>query len=264
MFGKKKNKNKFGLFTDKKDTLEANASHIEKREKQILEDISQVEENTLQLAESALRNVGTEIGLLETIDALLEEQSKAYSEYVALRENVKEQVEAGMGLVEQNKHFTTPSKYLSEAPQTLRERNRAYEICLNEMTESNFEERVAALREEITESYKDIQELERTIHNLVSLLKESNMAATKLLMKFQTNEKIMRTSVMRDYSEDFGDMKARMVELRNADEEISKFGERSGLQMGDIKEEMQAIKRELAELESDISYIMDTMDTIES
>lgn len=257
MFGKKKNKNKFGIFGDKKELLEANVSHIEKRENQILEDIAQVEENTAQLVENATFNVSTEIGLLQTLEELKEDQAKAYADYVAFCENVTAQVRAGAELVDQNKHFTSPSKYLSEVPAALRAKNKKYENCLSEMNEANFEEQATVLRMEITESYKDIQELENTIHHLVSLLTESNKAATKLVMKFGAYDKLVKNSSMRDFSEDLAEIKDEVVGLRNTDEEISKCAERSKLQMEDIKEEMQAIKTEIAEIESDISYLMD-------
>lgn len=257
MFGKKKEKNKIGIFGDKKELLEANVSHIEKREKQILEDIAQVEENTDQLEENATLNVSTEIALIQTLEELTQDQSKAYADYVAFCENVISQMTAGAELVDQNKHFTSPSKYLSEVPAALRARNKNYESCLSDMNEANFKEQAEMLRTEITESYKDIQEMENTIHHLVSLLTESNKAATKLVMKFANYEKLLKNTSMRDFSEDLAEIRDEVMGLRNTDEEISKCAERSKLQMEDIKEEMQAIKKEIAEIESDISYLMD-------
>jgi peptidoglycan hydrolase CwlO-like protein len=62
---------------------------------------------------------------------------------------------------------------------------------------------------------------------------------------------------MRDFSEDLAEIRDEVMGLRNTDEEIAKCAERSKLQMGDIKEEMEAVKREIAEIESDISYLMD-------
>ena len=257
MFGKKKDKNKLGIFGEKKEVLEANVSHIEKREKQILEDIAQVEENTDQIVENATLNVSTEIALIQTLEELTQEQAKAYGDYMAFCENVISQMTAGAELVDQNKHFTSPSKYLSEVPTVLRAKNKKYENCLSEINEANFKEQIQVLRAEITESYKDIQELENTIHHLVSLLTESNKAATKLVMKFTGYEKLVKNTSMRDFSEDLAEIRDEVMGLRNTDEEIAKCGERSKLQMEDIEEEMQAIKQEIAEIESDISYLFD-------
>ena len=264
MFGNKKKKNILALgkgffaqFIDKKEVFEANISQIEKGEKRIQEDLAQVEENTGVLVENASVNVGTETGLLQTLEELKEEQAKAFSDYVTLCASVKEQVDAGTMLVEQNKHFTSPSKNLSEVPAALREKNKIYENYLREINGSNYEEIVPSLRAEITESYKQLQELENTVHHMVSLLKESNIAATKLLKKFQNNDRLMETSAMRDFSGDMEAIRDQVVGLRNLEEEIVKSGERNKLQLVDIKEEMQAIHKDFAEMDSDMSYLMD-------
>lgn len=263
MFGSKKNKksekgkSKFSIFGEKQEVLEANVSHIERRENQILEDLAQVGEHTAVIVETATLNTGTEVILLQTLGELAEEQRKAYADYTLLCDTVREQIAAGIELVEKNKHFTTPSRYLSEAPGALREKNKRYEQYLREMDDSNYEEKAEALRNEITESYKDIQELEKVVHHLVALLKESNIATTKLLKKFQSNEKIIRDSSMRDFSQDYGELMEDLMGVRSLEEEIVKCGERANLQVSDVREEMQAIKNEIAEIESDISYLME-------
>ena len=257
MFGKKKDKNKFGIFEEKKEILEANVSHVEKIEQQILEDVAQVKENTTQVMEHATFNVSTEISLIQTLEELTADQAKAYADYVAFCENVVSQAKAGVELIEQNKRLTSPSKYLNEVPGALRAKNKQYETYLNEMNEANVQEQIALLRAELNDSYKDIQELEDTIHHLMGLLMESNKAATKLVMKFAGYEKLVKTTSMRDFSEDLAEIKDEVMGLRNTDEEISKCAERSKLQTEDVQEEMLAIKKEIAEIESDISYLMD-------
>jgi chromosome segregation ATPase len=201
--------------------------------------------------------VSTEISLIQTLEELKEEQAKAYADYMEFCGNVVAQIGAGAELMDQNKRLTSPSRYLSEVPAALRARNKRYENCLSQMNEANVCEQVSLLQAELTESYKDIQELEETIHHLMMLLTESNKAATKLVMKFTGYEKLIKNSSMRDFSEDLAEIRDEVMGLRNTDEEIAKCAERSKLQMEDIKEEMQAIKQEIAEIEIDISYLMD-------
>ncbi len=304
MFGSRKNKNAseqskelFAQILDKKEVFEANISQIEVGDKRIQEDIAQVEENTCTLVDHAMLNVETESVLLHSLDELKEEQAKAFSDYVNLCEGIKDQMEAGMELVEQNKHYTSPAKYLSEVPSELREKNKAYEGHLGEMAEYgkkmsvlalnaaieagrlgdnskqfvsvaeeirlnalSYEKTALALRDEITESYKELQELENTIHHIVSLLKDTNMGAAKLLKKCQHNSKLMEHSSMRDFSEELEELRDQVVGLRNQDEEIIKSGERNKLQLTDIKEEIQAVKKDLSEMDSDISYLMDLVE----
>ena len=184
-----------------------------------------------------------------------EEQAGAYEDYQNLCQGIMEQVQAGMELVDQNKHFTGPSKRLSEAPAQLKERNRAYERLLLEITKDNFEEKSVALMHEVMDSYEEIQELEKTIQQLLAMLKESNMAATKLVMKFQGNERMIQAARVRNFAEDMAEFRDDIVGLRNVDEEVSKVSERIAIQVQDVREELASMKNELAELESDIIYL---------
>lgn len=301
MFGSKKYKNTsseekgyLSQILEKKAVFNANIFQIEVGEKRILEDIAQVEENTADMVERALLNVSTETALIQSMEEFGANQEKAFSDYVKLSEGIREQMEAGMELVEQNKHFTKPAKYLSDVPSVLREKNKFYEAHLGELEECgkkigvlalnaaieagrlgddgkqyvaaaeeirqsaiNYEKTAVAIREEIRESYKELQALENSVRHMVQLLKDSNMGAAKLLKKCQDNSKLLEGSAMRDFTEEVEEFKDKIVGLRNLEEEIVKSGERDKLQLGDMKEELLAIKKDIAEIDSDISYLMD-------
>jgi len=301
MFGSKKNKNVsdqskavFAQVLEKKEVFEANISQIEEGNKRVAEDLSQLEENTSNLVENATLNVQTETALLHTLEDFTKEQEQVFKDYEQLREGIREQMDAGMELVDQNKHFTRPAKYLSEVSSTLRERNKQYEIFLAEMEEcgknmtalsmnmaanaeqfgdeakpfvsaaeqirsnvTHYEKTLAAMMEEIRNSYLELQEMENNIHHMVSLLKDSNKGATNLLKICQKNSTLIEKSVIRDTSEDMAEFRDKVVSLRNLDEEIVKCTERNKLQISDVKEEFLAFKKDLAEVDSDISYFMD-------
>ena len=263
MFGNKKDKREkrfLSVFGEKKEVMEANVSVIESREKQILEDLDALAANGSYLQEQTELNVGTEIAMMQIVSQLQEEQAAAYEDYQNLCQGIMEQAQAGMELVDQNKHFTGPSKRLNEAPAQLKERNRTYERLLLEMTADNYQEKAVALMNEVMESYKDIQEMEKTIQQLLSMLKESNMASTKLVMKFQSNERMIQSSRIRDFAEDMVEFRDDIVGLRNVDEEVSKVSERIAIQVQDVREELASMRSELAELESDIMYLKDIVE----
>ena len=113
---------------------------------------------------------------------------------------------------------------------------------------------------EVMDSYEEIQELEKTIQQLLSMLKESNMAATKLVMKFQGNERMIQAARVRNFAEDMAEFRDDIVGLRNVDEEVSKVSERITIQVQDVREELASMKNELAELESDIIYLKDIVE----
>ena len=123
MFGNKKEKREkrfLAIFGEKQEVMEANVSVIDSREKQILEDLDTLAAHSIYLQEQTELNVGTEIAMMQMASQLQEEQAGAYEDYQNLCQGIMEQVQAGMELVDQNKHFTGPSKRLSEAPALLK------------------------------------------------------------------------------------------------------------------------------------------------
>ena len=52
----------------------------------------------------------------------------------------------------------------------------------------------------------------------------------------------------------------KVVGIRNLDEEVAKCTERNKIQLSDIQEELQNQKKEMAEMESDLSHLLDTLE----
>ena len=67
----------------------------------------------------------------------------------------------------------------------------------------------------------------------------------------------MNQSGMRDFSADLIPLRDRVVNMRNLDEEIAKCCERNKIQLSDIQEDIQNQRQELAEIESDLFYLLD-------
>ena len=301
MFGSKKNKleeqirEAFFEVAAKRKVFETGMAQVEEGESHIHTELCQIMENSIGLVNNAMLNIEEESALIHTIDDFSRNLREAVGGYTQLTEAVSVQMADITNLVEENKHYTSPAKYLTEAPTALKQSCESYETQLEELAETsrqmgvmalnaaieagrmgesakqfvavseeirqaaaNYEQATLSLKEEVTSSREKIEELEDTIHRLVALIKEGNIATTRLLKKCQETEKMVQNSTMRDFSDDLILMRDKVVGMRNLDEEIAKCGERNHIQLSDIQEEVLNQKRELAELESDLSYLFDT------
>lgn len=301
MFGNKKNKIEeqireiFSQITDQRETFEQGVTQIEEGEKRIFADVCQVLENTNELSNHAMLNIEEESTLIHSIDDFSRDLRVAAEKYAQVTELAKQEMEAITELVEANKHFTSPSKYLTEIPATLKLVNESYEKQLSEMAEYGrqmgvmalnaaieagrmgegakqfvsaaeeirqtalvYEKAAVSMKEELAASKAKVNELEDTIHRLVGLLKDSNMGTARLLKKCQETNNVIKNASMRDFSDDMILMRDKVVAMRNLDEEIAKCAERNQIQLCDIQDEVQAQKQSVVELESDLSHLFDT------
>jgi len=301
MFGNKKSKIEeqvkevFSQVSEQRTVFEAGVSQIEEGEKRIYADIYQVMENTNDLVNHAMLNIEEESTLIHSIDDFSRNLRVAVEEYGQLTQLVQQQMDAVTELVEENKHFTSPAKYLTEAPTVMKQSYESYETQLDEMAEYGrqmgvmalnaaieagrigesakqfvavseeirqtamvYEKAASSMKEEIAASKAKIDELEEIIHRLVALTKDSNMGTTRLLKKCQETTSMVQNSSMRDFSDDMILIRDKVVGMRNMDEEVAKCGERNKIQLCDIQEEIQNQKTNLVELESDLSHLFDT------
>jgi methyl-accepting chemotaxis protein len=189
--------------------------------------------------------------------------------------------------VEQNKHFTTPSKILGELPAELAAQKEA---CLEELDAMEgfgkqmsvlslnaaieagrmgeagmgfvgaaeevrsyarqYEQAVARLKEKMAHSDEQLKTLEENIRYIISLLKDNNVATTKLMRDCEALQKKVEQSVNCDFSEDFRKVREELVGMKNAEEEIMKAEERNQMQFEDIRGEVESQEvneREIAE-----------------
>ena len=114
------------------------------------------------------------------------------------------------------------------------------------------------MKEEVEASNAKIAEMEETISLLLSLIKDNNLGAAKLFKTGQETQKFIENTAMRDFSNDLIQIRDKVVNMRNLDEEIAKCAERSKIQMSDIQEDIQHQKQELAEMESDLFHLLDS------
>ena len=301
MFGSKKNrkdeqiKEIFDHIYQERVVFETSVSQVEDGRKRVYNDICQVMTNTNQLTTHAMLNIEEESKTIHNIDEFSKDLIGAVEEYGQLKMEVGEHLQSVTALVEENKHFTSPAKYLSEVPNALKQNCQSYEQQLEDMTEygkrmgvlalnaaieagrlgeggrsfvlaaeeirqtaATYEKAAAAMKEEVIASHEKIAELEETITHLISLMKENNVGTAKLFKKCQETQKFVEASGMRDFSEDLISIRDQVVKMRNLDEEIAKCAERNKIQLCDIQEDIQGQKQALAEMESDLLHLLDT------
>ena len=196
------------------------------------------------------------------------------------------QIEQEMAqLVEENKHFTTPSKFLNEFPVALKAENEKTReelekmqdcgkqmgvLALNAAIEAGrmgeggkqfvtaaetirvsagtYDELIDQAHKRLADSDERIAELEEQVHRMVTLLKENNVAMTKLMKSCQEASRQAQEWNRLKPCPNFKEMENQIVVLRNADEEIAKSEERNRMQMEDFTEEMESQKKNFDEL----------------
>lgn len=199
----------------------------------------------------------------------------------------KQQDEKIMEVVENNKHFTTPMKYIAELPAARKEEERTMRARAQHMTElsknmtvlslnaaieagrmgeagsrfvataeeiRSFSEEygkdAADLLEQLDQAEEKNRELEEQIHHLNGLLRENNISMTKLL-----KESMMSTSTYEVGQLDLKTMVSdpavgRADVLMQSEKERLKIQKQMQEQLGNIGEEQSELKNSVDELEA--------------
>lgn len=278
--------------TEQKENFENSAARVEETRKRIETDVCQVVENTKGLAGYARTNIEEENKLIRSLDGVSDKLENSIRDYEQIAGLVKEQFDAAVKLAEEQKHYTTPSKALKAVPEVMKQQaalqkeqldnivgdgRKINVLALNAAIEAGhmddgkqfvavcedirqismeFENMAIGLREELEESENKIAELEETVQYLVSVLKDSNIAASHLLKKGQELNKAVENAAMPSFSDDFVLVRDKIIGMRNLDEEIAKCEERNQIQFSDIQEDLQVQKNMLTELQSNVVNIL--------
>ena len=300
MFGNKRKRDEkirdvFDHIYQQRVNFETSVGQVEEGRMRIHRDLCMVMNSVNELTTHAMLNIEEESKAISEIDAFSKDLIGALEEYNQLKSDVENQINTVTSLVEENRHFTAPAKYLREVPSALRQSSQSYEKQLDDMTEYgkrmgvlalnaaieagrmgesgknfvlaaeeirqtavSYEKAAVAMKEEVEASNAKIAEMEETISLLLSLIKDNNLGAAKLFKTGQETQKFIENTAMRDFSNDLIQIRDKVVNMRNLDEEIAKCAERSKIQMSDIQEDIQHQKQELAEMESDLFHLLDS------
>ena len=200
-----------------KDTAEEQFARMTASRAQMEKEIEEIEQQMQQngeLSENGAQAAGELHNTLITMNNGIATFDANHSVFM---EQVKGQNEKVVEIVENNKHFTTPMKHISEAPQALREMRQALGeraermeelsktmgvLALNSAIEAgrmgesgtrfvtaaeqvrayadDYEQEALALKAQLGEAEERITSLEEQVHHLNELLKENNISMGKL------------------------------------------------------------------------------------
>lgn len=270
---------------EKKDMYAATASEMEESRRQAAVGIEQIRQNITNASELAAGNVEVELALTASFRDLAEKAEGIENTHGEVTEHFRDILEKTTELVDANKHFTSPSKYLNEVPAKMRARNKDTGRQLDQMEEfgkqmgvlaldaaieagrlgesgkqfvasaeairsyaANYDEVIAKARKELSDAEEEVQRLEEEVRRLVSLLKDNNIATTKLMKScgdvVREAEKAGEASI----DEDLEMLINQVTILRNADDEIVKSEERNRMQLEDLTEELDSQAKNQKEL----------------
>lgn len=165
------------------------------------------------------------------IAAQMKEQNKQMSVL-----SLNAAIEAGM-LGEQGKLFV-------EAAESIREASVSYDSAID------------AVEQELSEAKAEISALKEQVSHLVGLLKDNNVATTKLM-----KQGVELNHVFSQCDEISVDMieacRQQIVSIRNTQEEIIKFEERNKLQIEDAYAEISTQRKNSVEIKSTVDKVLD-------
>lgn len=287
----------FSKMADKMVSLETPIGQMENIWERISTDLEQASENTDVLTTHANTNVTSESNLIYSMDDFSGKIQAVQKESRQLAEMLEGQYHAALALVEKNKLYTNTSRRLTEIPAELQTDIESCEKQLEEITgcgrqmgvlalnaaieagrmgiegkqfvaaseeirqmAMDCEKSALALQEELHISQKKMQEYEEVIQYMITLIKESNIAANELFKKEQEMKQLVQAAAAQDVLEDIAVMRDGVVGMRNQDEEIVKCGERNKIQLSDIKEDAQIQKNMLEELRQGMKQVLDMLE----
>ena len=277
------------------EILDTNVTEIAESCSRTGEYANQVADNVNSTIESAKSNIDVEASLIHSLDEYGNAVSKTQADIEKLVEKVKEQNEEALKLVDNNKHFTSPSKYLSELPSTFREANQKYSGHIGKMSEyckqmgvlalnsaieagrlgdsgkvfvnscevirtyaTNYENEIALMKDEISASNEKIAYLEEQVRHLVGLLKENNVATAKLMKQCgETSDFAGELKLGIDF-DSITELKTNVIDLKNAEEEILKSGERNRMQLEDMFAEIETQQKNQEEILKSVLPVLNT------
>lgn len=275
----------FTEIEDQKDMFDASVAELAESYRQVAADVTQISENMNNAITLASGNAEIENNLGVIVNDYRQRVQEKELQQQAADEGFHQLLDATTRLVDANKHFTTPSKYISEFPSNYKAQNQSYRENLDQMEEfgkqmgvlslqaaieagrlgedgrqfveaaedirtyaANYDKVIAQTREQLQQSDDRLTELEKQVHHLITLLKENNIATAKLMKLCQDAVNKADALSQNPLMDDFIEIQNKMSTLRNADEEIVKSEERNRMQVDDLNEEFLAQQKNQKEI----------------
>ena len=275
----------FAEMEDQKDMFDASVAELAESYRQVAADVTQISENMNNAITLASGNAEIENNLGVIVNDYRQRVQEKELQQQAADEGFHQLLDATTRLVDANKHFTTPSKYISEFPSNYKAQNQSCRENLDQMEEfgkqmgvlslqaaieagrlgedgrqfveaaedirtyaANYDKVIAQTREQLQQSDDRLNELEKQVHHLITLMKENNIATAKLMKLCQDAVNKADALSQNPLMDDFIEIQNQMSTLRNADEEIVKSEERNRMQVDDLNEEFLAQQKNQKEI----------------
>lgn len=275
----------FAEMEDQKDMFDASVAELAESYRQVAADVTQISENMNNAITLASGNAEIENNLGVIVNDYRQRVQEKELQQQAADEGFHQLLDATTRLVDANKHFTTPSKYISEFPSDYKAQNQSCRENLDQMEEFgkqmgvlslqaaieagrlgedgrqfveaaenirtytvNYDKVIAQTREQLEQSDERLNELEKQVHYLITLLKENNIAISKMMKLCQDAVNKADILSQNPLTDDFIEIQNKMSMLRNADEEIVKSEERNRMQVDDLNEEFLAQQKNQKEI----------------
>lgn len=267
----------FSRMEEQRDMFDAGVAELHASYRRMKTDAAQVLENIKNASLLAEENAKVEASLGCSLNDCRERLEAAEANQAGQIEQFQMVANEAERLVDENKHFTSPSKYLSELPAGIRARNQVYMQFLKDMTDyskqivvlalnaaieagrmgdtgkqfvtaaediriyaANYDRSLQALAQELEQSNQRADELEEQVKHLVKLLKSNNISTARLMRACDDVLQEAKANQSDALSKEAASLRAQVTILKNADEEIIKSEERNRMQMEDLMEEIRA------------------------
>lgn len=275
------------MFESNKQEYETSAQHM-------VNDLQQISEN-LDASGAILSENGKLLSALHETMTVAAEDAKAWDEAQDdFLKKLGKVSENSLKAVDNNKHFTDPSKTLSEYADSMKKEymenirelkvmaeysKQMSVLALNAAIDagrmgdvgkqfvssaesireyaSNYDKSVRDLLVKCEESQKQVGIMEETIHVLINLLKDNNVAVSKIMKDLnelsKQGKKNKETAPIGVY--------AQLIEtvnlLHDAEAEVDRMEARNRLQLDDVLSEAELQQKEINEITEAFSPIVD-------
>lgn len=270
----------------RKDAVVEQFARMTASHAQMEKDVAQVKEQVQAIYELATNSEKTAGDIHNTMIEAKNGVGTFDANHSVFVKQMRQQEERIVEIVENNKHFTTPMKHITEAQAAYREEQKQLDeragrmiefsknmsvLSLNAAIEAgrmgeagsgfiaaaeeirtfseNYAREATELKEQLAQSQKRATELEEQIHHLNELLKENNISMGKLYKDSAQN--------LAAYEGGQNDIRGLISEeiigrtdaLRQSEQECANSQERMLLRLDDVSEEIEEYKNSADELE---------------
>ena len=273
----------------KSKLIEADFDELEKSRQLEESSLKQLNDNANNVVEFSKDSMDAISALNDSFTECVKAAADNLTSLESAAKAIATQHEDTCALVENNKHFTAPAKSLSETSDRLEEHVDSCADIAAQMKEQNkqmsvlslnaaieagmlgeqgklfveaaesireasvsYDSAIDAVEQELSEAKAEISALKEQVSHLVGLLKDNNVATTKLMKLNHVFSQCDEISV--DMIEA---CRQQIVSIRNTQEEIIKFEERNKLQIEDACAEISTQRKNSVEIKSTVDKVLD-------